>query len=40
MIRDESVKCPAVAGVAVGAMLSPVAVGGKMEREGVTDKCI
>ena len=26
--------------IAVGAMLSPAAVGGRMEREGVTDKCI
>ena len=40
MIRKESSRCPAAAGVAVGALLSPAAIGEMRNREHVSDMCI
>ena len=40
MIREESSRCPVAAGVAVGALLSPAAIGEMRNREHVSDMCI
>ena len=40
LIREESSRCPAAAGVAVGALLSPAAIGDMRNREHVSDRCI